>query len=179
MDPFLFVQLVFVIAAREMLQEKCCIKNCCILEWKHSYWNRLVSILSRVSILWPSRFLFYDFQATGSMDGNKPTLIPFWISLFQAFQIMFSPKIEIDPFSVMQWNLLRQIVYCRNRNFLNPNFYPKQSLADKRQIDPVNLTVTVRNDYTSHDTRWQCAAKTFIMACLDAYMLNLTSIMYF
>ena len=118
-DPFLFVQLVFVIAAREMLQEKCCIKNCCILEWKHSYWNRLVSILSRVSILWPNRFLFYDFQATGSMDGNKPTLIPFWISLFQAFQIKFSPKIEIAPFSVMQWNLLRQMVYCRNRNFLN------------------------------------------------------------
>ena len=26
----------------------------------------------------------------------------------------------------------------------------------------------------SHDTRWQCTAKTFIMACLDAYMLNLT-----
>ena len=26
----------------------------------------------------------------------------------------------------------------------------------------------------SHGTRWQCTAKTFKMACLDAYMLNLT-----
>ena len=27
-----------------------------------------------------------------------------------------------------------------------------------------NLTVTVRDDYTPHDTRWQCTAKIFIMA---------------
>ena len=32
------------------------------------------------------------------------------------------------------------------------------------------LTVTLRDDYTPHDTRWQCTAKTFIMACLNAYL---------
>ena len=37
----------------------------------------------------------------------------------------------------------------------------------------LTLTVTVRNDYNPHDTRWQWTAKTFIMACLDANMLNL------
>ena len=48
-------------------------------------------------------------------------------------------------------------------------------------IDLLNqhLTVTVRDDYTPHDTRWQCTAKIFIMVCLGAYMLNLTGIMYF
>ena len=47
----------------------------------------------------------------------------------------------------------------------------KVSLINRQ---PDGLTVTVRDDYTSHDTRWQCTAKTFIMVCLDAYMLNLT-----
>ena len=32
------------------------------------------------------------------------------------------------------------------------------------------LTVTVRDDYSPHDTRWQYTARIFIMACLDAYM---------
>ena len=30
------------------------------------------------------------------------------------------------------------------------------------------LTVTVRDDYTSHGTRWQCTAKTFYYGVFDA-----------
>ena len=37
--------------------------------------------------------------------------------------------------------------------------------------------VTVRDDHIPHGTRWHCTVKTFKMACLDAYMLNLTRIM--
>ena len=36
------------------------------------------------------------------------------------------------------------------------------------------FTVTVRDEYIPHNTRWQCTAKTFFMARLDAFMLNLT-----
>ena len=35
------------------------------------------------------------------------------------------------------------------------------------------LTVTVRDDYTSHGTRWQCTAKTLYYGAFDAYRLKL------
>ena len=43
-------------------------------------------------------------------------------------------------------------------------------VGDNFRMLVTELTVTVRDDYTPHDTRWQCTAKLFIMACLDAYM---------
>ena len=43
-------------------------------------------------------------------------------------------------------------------------YWPKNSFK---------LTVTVRDDYTTHGTRWQCTAKTFYQGDIDAYRLKL------
>ena len=50
----------------------------------------------------------------------------------------------------------------------------RNNLFEKKFEIMDQLTVTERDDYNPHGTRWQCTAKTFILACLDAYMLNLT-----
>ena len=45
-----------------------------------------------------------------------------------------------------------------------------------RPILPLSriLTVTERDDYTPHETRWQCTVKKFYYGVSDAYRLKLT-----
>ena len=43
------------------------------------------------------------------------------------------------------------------------------SIDSAEIIQYSNLTVTERDDYTSHGTRWQCTAKKFYYGVFDAY----------
>ena len=50
--------------------------------------------------------------------------------------------------------------------------YKGRNKVDRRSSAP---KADIFNSHgPTHGTRWQCTAKTFKMACSDAYMLNLT-----
>ena len=51
-------------------------------------------------------------------------------------------------------------------------FIAKLIKTQGRQV--IILTVTVRDDYIPHGTRWQCTAKTFYYGVSDADWLKLT-----
>ena len=83
-----------------------------------------------------------------------------------------------QPMNILIWSIQNSVfnwpkwLFSSSQIPINVSFWFRLHLNQ-------SLTVTVRNDYTPHDRRWQCAAKIFIMPCLDAYMWNLTYIMYF